>query len=106
MRETGGHLPEDFKELQEALVHTESVEQFLHEMAVLAASAAVTFGKISSRRSTPVRASTRCTGEVETTRCIWLPLASARRNERTRALTPAESQNVVLLRSAISRTAP
>ncbi len=37
MRETGGHLPEDFKELQEALVHTENVEQFLHELAVLAA---------------------------------------------------------------------
>jgi GAF domain-containing protein len=35
--ETGGHRPEDFKDLQEALVHTESVEQFLHEMAVLAA---------------------------------------------------------------------
>ena len=33
MRET----PEDFKDLQEALVHTESVEQFLHEMAVMAA---------------------------------------------------------------------
>jgi len=29
--------PEDFKDLQEALVHTESVEQFLHEMAVMAA---------------------------------------------------------------------
>ena len=37
--ETGGHLPEDFRDLQEALVHTQSVEQFLHEMAVLAAHA-------------------------------------------------------------------
>ena len=37
VRETGGQLPEDFRELQEALVHAESVEQFLHEMAVLAA---------------------------------------------------------------------
>ena len=106
VREAEGQLPEDFKGLHEALVSTDSVEQFLHEMAVLAASAAVTFGKISSRRSTPVRASTRCTGEVETTRRIRLPLASARWNERTRALTPVESQNAVLLRSAISRTAP
>jgi GAF domain-containing protein len=30
-------LPEDFRELQDALVNTENVEQFLHEMAVLAA---------------------------------------------------------------------
>ncbi len=37
MRETGGHRPEEFKELQDALVNTESVEQFLHDMAVLAA---------------------------------------------------------------------
>ena len=37
VKEAGGHLPEDFKELHEALVSTESVEQFLHEMAVLAA---------------------------------------------------------------------
>ena len=37
VNEAGGHLPEDFKELHEALVSTESVEQFLHEMAVLAA---------------------------------------------------------------------
>jgi len=35
--ETGGHRPDELKELQEALLHTESVEQFLHEMAVLAA---------------------------------------------------------------------
>src|ERR1700685_2959296 len=35
--EAGGHLPEDFKDLHEALVNTKSVEQFLHEMAVLAA---------------------------------------------------------------------
>ena len=35
--EDGGHRPEDFRDLQEALVHTESVDQFLHEMAVLAA---------------------------------------------------------------------
>jgi GAF domain-containing protein len=35
--EAGGELPEDFRELQDALVNTESVEQFLHEMAVLAA---------------------------------------------------------------------
>ena len=37
MRQTGGHLPDELRELQEALVHTESVEQFLHEMAILAA---------------------------------------------------------------------
>jgi GAF domain-containing protein len=37
VREAGGHLPEDFKGLHEALVSTDSVEQFLHEMAVLAA---------------------------------------------------------------------
>src|SRR5580704_4783937 len=30
-------LPEDFRELQDALLNTESIEQFLHEMAVLAA---------------------------------------------------------------------
>src|SRR5271169_5319925 len=35
--EAGRHLPEDFKELHDALVNAESVEQFLHEMAVLAA---------------------------------------------------------------------
>src|SRR5271156_4158650 len=32
-------LPTDFKGLQDALVNTENVEQFLHEMAVLAAQA-------------------------------------------------------------------
>lgn len=37
MTETGGQLPEDFKALQDALVNTESIEQFLHDMAVLAA---------------------------------------------------------------------
>ena len=35
--ETRGRGPEDFKELHDALVSTESVEQFLHDMAVLAA---------------------------------------------------------------------
>ena len=34
---TSGHRPEEFKELHDALVNTESVEQFLHDMAVLAA---------------------------------------------------------------------
>jgi GAF domain-containing protein len=37
MREHGGHLPGDFQGLQDALVNTESVDEFLHEMAVLAA---------------------------------------------------------------------
>jgi transcriptional regulator with GAF, ATPase, and Fis domain len=37
VRETGGQLPEDFRALQDALVNTESIEQFLHDMAVLAA---------------------------------------------------------------------
>src|ERR1700751_256091 len=37
VREAGGHLPEELKELHDALINTESVEQFLHEMAVLAA---------------------------------------------------------------------
>lgn len=37
MGEARGNRPEDFKELHEALVNTESVDQFLHEMAVLAA---------------------------------------------------------------------
>jgi len=37
VREAGEHRPEDFKELHEALVNTDSVEQFLHELAVLAA---------------------------------------------------------------------
>src|ERR1700733_16091010 len=35
--EAGGNGPQEIKELHEALVNTESVEQFLHEMAVLAA---------------------------------------------------------------------
>jgi GAF domain-containing protein len=35
--EAGEQLPEDFKDLHEALVSTDSVEQFLHEMAILAA---------------------------------------------------------------------
>src|SRR5271169_788588 len=30
VREAGGHLPEELKELHDALVNTESVEQFLH----------------------------------------------------------------------------
>jgi GAF domain-containing protein len=37
VREAEGQLPEDFKGLHEALVSTDSVEQFLHQMAVLAA---------------------------------------------------------------------
>jgi GAF domain-containing protein len=37
VQEAGGHRPEDFRELHEALANTESVDQFLHEMAVLAA---------------------------------------------------------------------
>jgi len=37
VREAGGHLPEELKELHDALINTDSVEQFLHEMAVLAA---------------------------------------------------------------------
>src|SRR5580658_3876591 len=37
VREAGGDLPEELKELHDALINTESVEQFLHEMAVLAA---------------------------------------------------------------------
>src|SRR5262245_23033946 len=37
VREAGEQLPEDFKDLHEALVSTDSVEQFLHEMAVMAA---------------------------------------------------------------------
>jgi GAF domain-containing protein len=37
VREAGGDLPEDFRELHDALVNTENVEQFLHELAVLAA---------------------------------------------------------------------
>src|SRR5262249_31170599 len=37
VREAGEQLPEDFKDLHDALVSTESVEQFLHEMAILAA---------------------------------------------------------------------
>jgi GAF domain-containing protein len=36
-RESGESLPEDFKDLQDALLNTKSVEQFLHDMAVLAA---------------------------------------------------------------------
>lgn len=36
--EPNGHLTGECKELHEALLSTESVEQFLHEMAVLAAS--------------------------------------------------------------------
>jgi hypothetical protein len=35
-----------------------------------------------------------------------VPLSVARRNVRTSALTPAESQNVVVLMSAISADAP
>jgi hypothetical protein len=35
--QAGGHLPEELKELHDALINTDSVEQFLHEMAVLAA---------------------------------------------------------------------
>src|ERR1700730_19298613 len=37
VRESGGNGSEEVKELHDALVNTESVEQFLHEMAVLAA---------------------------------------------------------------------
>src|SRR5260370_42208091 len=37
VREAGGHLPVELKELHTALINTERVEQFLHEMAVLAA---------------------------------------------------------------------
>jgi GAF domain-containing protein len=37
VREAAGYRPEDFKGLQDALINTESVEQFLHELAVLAA---------------------------------------------------------------------
>src|SRR5271155_5124630 len=37
VKEAGGHLPEELKELHDALINTDSVEQFLHEMAVLAA---------------------------------------------------------------------
>ena len=35
--QAGGHLPEELRELHDALINTDSVEQFLHEMAVLAA---------------------------------------------------------------------
>ena len=41
-----------------------------------------------------------------TTSRIALALMVARLNVRTRALTPAESQKLVLLRSAISKAAP
>jgi GAF domain-containing protein len=37
VREAREELPEDFRELHDALVNTQNVEQFLHEMAVLAA---------------------------------------------------------------------
>ena len=37
VRAAGEQPPEDFKDLHEALVSTDSVEQFLHEMAILAA---------------------------------------------------------------------
>jgi hypothetical protein len=49
---------------------------------------------------------TRCTAGVLTTSRSLLELADARLNVRTSALTPAESQKVVLLMSATSRTAP
>ncbi len=70
------------------------------------ASEAATLGKTSSSRSTPVMDSTRCTAGVLTTSRSALELAAARLNARTSALTPAESQKVVLLMSAISKTAP
>src|SRR3984885_6100125 len=36
VREAGEHRPEELRELHDALINTDSVEQFLHEMAVLA----------------------------------------------------------------------
>jgi hypothetical protein len=50
--------------------------------------------------------STRDTAGLVTTRRNLVPLSVARRNVRTSALIPAESQNVVVLMSAISADAP
>ena len=50
--------------------------------------------------------STRFTAGELTTSRIPPPLAVARLNVRTRALTPVESQNVVWLRSATNEAAP
>jgi len=70
------------------------------------ASDAATLGNTSTSRSKPVIESTRCTAGVLTTIRIDLPLVAACLNTRTMALTPAESQNVVVLMSAISKAAP
>jgi len=51
-------------------------------------------------------ASIRCTADVATTSRMPARLAVARLNARTRAFTPAESQNVVVLMSTTSNAVP
>jgi hypothetical protein len=82
VNETGGRVPEDFRELQEALVHTESVEQFLHEMAVLAARLVVGGGLScgmtmrSNGRPVTVACSDPVAATVDAVQCLALPLRS------------------------------